>query len=56
VLASDRVEELGGDKRAAGLEAGLNKLAEDGWELVAIEPGHVPPPVQRPKYVLKRPR
>jgi hypothetical protein len=55
VLTTSQLEALGGDKEGpSSLTAGLNKLGEDGWELVGIEPGHVPPPVKLPKYVFKR--
>jgi hypothetical protein len=38
------------------LEEVLNKLGDDGWELVAIEAGHIPPPVTPGRYVFKRPK
>jgi hypothetical protein len=53
VLSTSAIEKLGGED---GMAAGLNKLGEDGWELVAIDPGHVPPPVKLPRYVFKRPK
>ena len=40
-------------RHGEGAEA-LNKLGEEGWELVAIEPGHASPPVSLPRYVFKR--
>lgn len=55
VLTPSAIEELGG-KGTGALAAGLNKLGDDGWELVAIEPGHVPPPVKLSRYVFKRPK
>jgi len=55
VLTPTAIEELGG-KDGGALAAGLNKLGDEGWELVAIEPGHVPPPVKLPRYVFKRPK
>jgi hypothetical protein len=55
ILTTIEIEKLSG-QQAGALVAGLNKLGEEGWELVAIEPGHVPPPVRLPRYVFKRPR
>lgn len=55
VLSPPAIETLGGMEVEA-LAAGLNILGDAGWELVAIEPGHLPAPVKLPRYVFKRPR
>jgi hypothetical protein len=55
VLTPPAIEKLGG-KEPGAFGTGLNKLGEEGWELVAIEPGHVPAPVRLPRYLFKRPR
>jgi hypothetical protein len=55
LLTPTAIEALSGKEPGAFL-SGLNKLGEDGWELVAIEPGHVPAPVRLPRYLFKRPK
>jgi hypothetical protein len=56
-LSRDQVEALAGKAAANRLEAGLNKLGADGWELSAIEPyTHMGPGMSQPaQYVFKRP-
>ena len=46
VLAKDQILELGKKQ----LTEGLNRVGDDGWELVAVEPS------QPPTYYFKRPR
>jgi hypothetical protein len=53
VLTTSAIEKRGGANRDA-FAAGLDSLGGEGWELAAIEPGHVPAPVRLPRYVFKR--
>jgi hypothetical protein len=50
VLTKDEITELSNKNFAAG----LNKLGEDGWELVAVEPGFSNPPGKPAEYYFKR--
>lgn len=56
VASKDELAALGSKNVAAG----LNKLGEEGWELVAIEPGFAAPPgavgSAPPQYYFKRPK
>jgi hypothetical protein len=56
-LSRSQVEALAGKAAENRLEAGLNKLGADGWELSAIEPyTSMGPGVSQPaQYVFKRP-
>jgi hypothetical protein len=58
VITSSRLQELGAEREAIkSMTVALNKLGEDGWELVAVEPGHPPDrlnPMIPAKYVFKR--
>ncbi len=50
-VARSKVEELAPEKSKDKLTAGLNKLGEEGWELVTVES----PDKQPPLYLFKRP-
>jgi hypothetical protein len=52
VLSAPQVRELG----KKDLEAGLNKLGDEGWELVAIDPATKAIKVTSAEYYFKRPK